>query len=352
MSDSDRTDALQGAVAAAFASGDPLCLRGGGSKDFYGRRPTGTVLEVAAHRGVVAYDPTELVLTARAGTPLETLEALLAAERQMLPFEPPHLGATATVGGTIACGLSGPRRPYAGAARDFVLGVRVVTGKGEVLRFGGQVMKNVAGYDVSRLMAGALGTLGVLLEVSVKVLPAPASEVTVVLEQGPAEALGAMNRLAGQPLPLSAAGHWDGRLHLRLSGSPTAVEEARRRLGGEAGPAGVWPDLREQCLPFFAGECPLWRVSVPPTAPPLDLPGEWILDWGGAQRWLRTDAEPQAVRVAAAGAGGHATLFRGGDRDADVFHPLGEGLAALHRRLKQAFDPRGILNPGRMYPGL
>ncbi len=350
--DADRTEGLREAVARAFADDTPLRIVGGDSKAFFGRRATGQALDVSGHRGTVAYEPSELVLTARAGTPLTEVETLLAGERQMLPFEPPHFGPGATLGGTIACGLSGPRRPYAGAARDFVLGVQVVNGRGEVLRFGGQVMKNVAGYDVSRLMVGALGTLGVLLEVSVKVLPAPAREVTLVLEADAPSAIETMNRLAGRPLPLTAACHAEGRLYLRLSGSESGVEAARSALGGETADGGFWETLREQQLPFFAGEGPLWRLSVPPTTPPLDLPGPMLLDWGGAQRWSRTDAGEARVRQVAGSAGGHATLFRGGHRDADVFHPLAPSLAALHRRLKAAFDPAGVLNPGRLYAGL
>ncbi|MCU0937315.1 MAG: glycolate oxidase subunit GlcE [Gammaproteobacteria bacterium] len=350
--DRDRTDALREAVARACAEQTPLRVRGGDSKAFYGRRTAGQTLDLADHRGIVAYEPSELVLTARAGTPLSEVEAALAAERQALPFEPPHFGPGATLGGTVACGLSGPRRPYAGATRDFVLGVQIVNGRGEVLRFGGQVMKNVAGYDVSRLMVGALGTLGVLLEVSVKVLPAPAREVTVALEANATAAIETMNRLAGRPLPLSAASHAAGRLYLRLSGSERGVEAARASLGGETTDGGFWEALREHRLPFFAGEGPLWRLSVPPTAPPLDLPGPTLLDWGGAQRWLRTEATAARVCAVAGSAGGHATLFRGGDRDGEVFHPLAPSIATLHRRLKAAFDPAGVLNPGRFYAEL
>jgi len=352
VSGTDLTDSLREAVAAANASSAPLRVRGGGSKDFFGRRAVGQPLAVTDHRGILAYEPSELVITARAGTRLAEIESTLTVHRQLLPFEPPCFGDTATLGGTIACGLSGPRRPYAGATRDFVLGVQVINGRGEILRFGGQVMKNVAGYDVSRLMTGALGTLGVLLEVSVKVLPAPAAEVTLVQEMDGGLAIETMNRLAGQPLPLSAACHLDGWLYVRLSGSASGVRAAGETLGGEAAPNDFWARLREHDLPFFAGDAPLWRLSVPPAHPPLALPGTWVLDWGGAQRWLRTGANSAAVRAAAAAAGGHATLFRGGDRDSEVFQPLPTGVAGLHRRLKTAFDPNGILNPGRYYPDL
>jgi glycolate oxidase FAD binding subunit len=292
-----------------------------------------------------------LVITARGGTPLRELEATLAEKGQMLPFEPPHFGPRATLGGTIACGLSGPRRPYAGAARDFVLGTRVLNGRGEILRFGGEVMKNVAGYDVSRLMVGALGTLGIMLDVSLKVLPKPVEEITLAQPGTAAEALEIMNRWAGQPLPLSA-GCFDGdRLYLRLSGAAAGVNAARALIGGDLvddGPA-FWDSLREHTHPFFRGAAPLWRLSVPPGAPPLPLSDETLYDWGGAQRWLETDETPDRIREVAAQVSGHATLFRGGDRSGEVFHPLARPLEALHRNLKQAFDPHGIFNPGRMY---
>ncbi len=306
---------------------------------------------MAAHRGVVSYEPTELVLTARAGTPLSEVAATLRESEQMLAFEPPHFGERATLGGAIASGLSGPSRPYAGAARDFVLGVVCINGQGEKLSFGGQVMKNVAGYDVSRLMAGAMGTLGVLLEISLKVLPQPASELTLALSMAADEALSIMNSWAGQPLPISAACHDGDVLRVRLAGSDHGIRSAREKIGGEEIADGddFWTDLREQRLAFFADDAPLWRLSVPAAAPLSSLSGKWLLDWGCAQRWLISDLPAQTMREAASAVGGHALLFRGGDRNGEVFHPLAAPVAALHRRLKHAFDPKGILNPGRMY---
>ncbi len=347
----DRADELQQAVRRALAQGRPLALTGGGSKGFYGGEPVGEPLSVSGHTGVVNYEPRELVLTARAGTPLEEIESLLAGEGQMLAFEPPRFGAGATLGGTVACGLSGPRRPWSGAVRDFVLGVRMINGRGERLRFGGEVMKNVAGYDVSRLMCGALGTLGLLLEVSLKVLPRPEAEVTLVQERGEEEAIELMNRWSGEPLPLSAACHDGLHLHVRLSGSPTAVAAARRRLGGDPMEDGerFWESLREQRHPFFQGNKPLWRLSVPAATPPLALPGRQLVDWGGAQRWLVSDVPVEEIRHQAAAVGGSATSFRGGDRG-HAFHPLPAPLKRLQRRIKRAFDPRGIFNPGRLYP--
>ncbi len=349
----DRTEALLERVRQALDSGRPLAIEGGGTKAFYGRVPRGEPLSLAGHAGVVNYEPRELVLTARAGTPLAEIEDLLAEEGQMLAFEPPRFGAAATLGGAVAAGLSGPRRPWAGAARDFVLGVKMINGRGEVLRFGGEVMKNVAGYDLSRLQCGALGTLGVLLEVSLKVLPRPEEELTLVQVAQPEEALERMNRLAGRPLPLSGA-CFDGlHLHLRLSGTPTAVAAGRRRLGGEVLEKGAsfWASVKEQRHPFFDDPRPLWRLSLPSTAPWFELPGKQLVEWGGALRWFRSDAPAEQVRARAESLGGSATLFRDGDREAP-FHPLPAPLLALHRRLKAAFDPRGIFNPGRLYPEL
>jgi glycolate oxidase FAD binding subunit len=351
---SDLTGQFQETVRNALAQGAPLDLQGSGSKRFYGREARGAPLALGEHRGIINYEPKELVLTARCGTPLAELEALLAAQGQMLAFEPPHFGDNATLGGTIACGFSGPRRPYAGSARDFVLGVRIINGRGEVLRFGGEVMKNVAGYDVSRLMTGALGTLGLILDVSLKVLPRPEEEITLVQERGPDEAIRIMNEWAALPLPLSAACYDGLHLQVRLSGTPTAVAAAHERIGGEslADSAAFWQDLREQRHGFFSSEKPLWRLSLPSHASHLSLSGKQFIDWGGAQRWLIPDADAETVRKAAARLGGHATLFRGGDHSGEVFHPLPEPLSVLHRNLKRSFDPDGIFNPGRLYRDL
>ena len=349
--DKDISKRLQERVTAAFDSDTPLAVVGGGSKSFLGREPRGEPLQLGEHRGIVSYQSTELVITARAGTPLSDIEAALADSRQMLPFEPPHFGETATLGGTVACGLSGPRRPYAGAARDYVLGMSVINGRGDILRFGGQVMKNVAGFDVSRLMTGALGTLGVQLEISLKVLPRPALEITLVQERTDAEALVVMNHWAGQALPLSATCYDGDHLYVRLSGAESAVESARRRMGGDVlnGAETFWSGVREHHHGFFAGETPLWRLAGPPATPPLALPGKQLLEWGGAQRWLTGEVDGPAVRRLVTEAGGHAALFRGGDRGKERFHPLPQTVSDLHRRLKHAFDPKGILNPGRMY---
>lgn len=374
----DLTQFLAAQVIKAQALGLPLRIQGGGTKAWLGRKVVGEGLEVAGHRGILSYEPTELVITARAGTPLGEIEDALAERGQWLAFEPPHFDAgpeaegrpgpdsVATLGGTIACGLAGPARPYAGAARDFVLGVRIINGRGEVLRFGGEVMKNVAGYDLSRLMAGAQGTLGVLLEVSLKVLPSPATELTLALELGAGEAIEHFNRWAGQPLPLNAACHDGECAYVRLAGSEAAVRVARGRLGGEevvAG-AGFWRGVRELSHPFFRDPAPLWRLSVPPTLAHDVTWGRQFIDWGGAQRWVQGD---QPLWSLAQAMGGHATFYghqpsyrtpdqgsgEVGERPGgQVFQPLPPALLALHQRLKAALDPRGILNPGRLYPDL
>lgn len=349
----DLTVSLQQQIQAAYAGKTPLKIVGGNSKAFYGRMTNGTELHVSGHSGVISYEPTELVITARAGTPLDEIEATLASQGQMLPFEPPHWGPTATLGGTVACNLSGPRRAYAGSARDFVLGCRIINGRGEVMHFGGEVMKNVAGYDVPRLMTGALGTLGVLLEISLKVLPVPQHDLTLVQPCTLDEAISRMNLRAARPVPLSASAWLDGQLYLRFSGADSAVAAVRARELGDmlADAAAFWQSLRELNLPFFASTDRLWRVALPQTAAQPDLPGEWLVEWGGAQRWLRSTADAADIRARAAGLGGHATLIHGGDRNGAVFQPLPPVLWQLHQRLKQAFDPAGILNPGRMYEG-
>lgn len=346
------------AIVAASAAGTPLRLRGGGSKDWYGQQLAGDLLDTRGYTGIIDYEPTELVITARCGTPLAEIEAALAARNQMLAFEPPHFGPGATVGGTVACALSGPRRATAGAVRDFVLGAVLMDGHGERLAFGGQVMKNVAGYDVSRLLAGSLGTLGLILEVSLKVLPLPLREATLQFDCAEIAALRMMNDWAGKPLPISASCWHDGVLTLRLSGAEAAVTAAQASLGGTlVAPAAAsvfWTALREQTHDFFAGAGSLWRLSLPPHASAVILKGRQLIEWGGAQRWLKLDGDADAagaqrIRQTVAAAGGHATLFRGGDKAVGVFHPLAPAVALIHQRLARSFDPAGIFNPHRMY---
>lgn len=346
---------LSARIAEAARDRAPLSICGGSSKAFYGRPQAGEPLHVGGYSGIVDYEPSELVVTAKAGTRLADLERALTERGQMLAFEPPYFAPDATVGGCVAAGLSGPRRAFVGSVRDFVLGARILDGRGRDLSFGGRVIKNVAGYDVSRLMAGALGTLGVITEVSFKVLPIPVEERQLEFECAPDEAIRRVNEWGGKSLPLSATWYSGGRLRVRLSGAKAAVSAASASLGGltESFGADFWRQVREHELDAYridpAGNAALWRLSVPSTAPVLSLPGEQTVEWGGAQRWLKSTADAAAIRSAAARAGGHATLFRAPRPADDVFHPLAPGIDHLQRNLKKAFDPIGILNPGRMY---
>jgi len=361
-------------VRQARQTGRPMEIRGAGSKAFYGNRPVGEPLDVRALRGISSYEPSELVVTVRAGTPVQELEAVLAEEGQWLAFEPPRLAPGdaqalrgGTVGGMVAAGLAGPSRASAGGVRDFVLGATLLNGRAEVLSFGGQVMKNVAGYDVSRVLAGSMGILGVICEVSLKVLPKPVAQRTLRFEMDEATAIQRLQTLGGQPLPLSASAWWEGMLVLRLAGAQAAVASAARQLGGEpiepAMADAFWLGLRDQTDEFFAGAeqavargVHLWRLSVPAGTPPLKLGGQHLIEWGGAQRWVCTPAPATAVREAARLAGGHAVLYRSGDAALRAtlgsFAPLSAPLERLHSELKKAFDPDGIFNPGRLYAGL
>jgi glycolate oxidase FAD binding subunit len=366
------------AVQTARSERRSLALQGGGTKSFYGPPGRGEPFDLRALRGISSYEPSELVVTVRAGTPLAELEAALAEKGQCLPFEPPRFGVDSqagTVGGMVAAGLAGPARASSGGVRDFVLGATLLNGRGEVLSFGGQVMKNVAGYDVSRLLAGSMGVLGIVCEVSLKVLPQPVATRTLHFERDEATALQQLNRWAGQPLPLSASAWWRGALVLRLAGARAAVEAAAQRLVSQDGghpiePAAAeafWTGLRDHTDEFFRdsaaslqGGASLWRVSVPSTAAPLALQGDQLIEWGGAQRWWVTRDAAARVREVAAAAGGHACVFRAGGAAQDrvvagaghVLAPLSPTLLALHRRLKQAFDPDAVFNPGRLHPDL
>jgi glycolate oxidase FAD binding subunit len=350
----------QDRIRQAAAQGTLLRICGGGSKDFYGNPTEGEILDTRACAGIVDYQPTELVLVARSGTPLVEIEATLSAAGQMLAFEPPHFGPGATLGGAIAAGLAGPRRPYAGAVRDLMLGVKIIDGTGALMNFGGRVMKNVAGFDVARLMAGALGTLGVLTEVALKCLPVSKAETTLAFDCGADAAIRMINEWSGKPLPLTATCFWRGTLAVRLSGAAPAVTQAMRTMGGKtvanAGP--FWESVREQSHGFFNADPKvprrLWRLSVKATAPYTDLSGDQLIEWGGALRWLwqNASADPAPVRKWAMGHGGHATLFRGPFTAPGVFQPLSPPLAQIHERLKATFDPHRIFNRGRLYADL
>ncbi len=403
-------------VSEAVANMTPMSIRGGNTKGWYGHRAAGSEpgvrVDTRAHAGIVDYEPSELVIVARAGTPLQDVEALLAEHRQMLPFEPPHFalplasgaardsasksdvgsdakasdtisharpasGRGATLGGCVAAGLSGPRRMAAGAVRDFVLGARVIDGRGQHLSFGGRVMKNVAGYDVSRALAGSLGTLGVITEVSLKVLPRPVQSMTLCFAIGEQAALDKLNQWGGLPVAISASawrpdasmkagGARNGRLMVRLEGSESAVLSGIRRIGGldvdQREAAAYWIGLREQTEAFFASrppEVPLWRIALPSIAPPLDAARlgfeDQLIEWGGALRWIATKVDGATIREAATLLGGHATLWRASDAlkaQYGVFSPLSAPLMAIHRRLKAEFDPDRLFNRGRLYPEL
>jgi len=350
-----RLDDLRAVIRTAHDSGTALRLRGGGSKDFYGGMLAGEVFDVAAYRGIVAYESSELYITARCGTPLAEIEAVLAEQGQMLAFEPPHFGA-ATIGGCVAAGLAGPRRQQAGAVRDFVLGAKLIDGTGQVLDFGGQVMKNVAGYDVSRLLAGSLGTLGLIAQLTLKVLPRPVAEATLCFALDEAEAIARLNAWGGQPLPVSGSFWAAGQLFLRLSGARAAVDAACTRLGGEKLEAAgaFWLAVREQTHPAFTGQL-LWRLALPSTTVPLAIDGLRAVEWGGGLRWYAGDVSPAVLREVAQRAGGHAVLYRAPESQRcleGAFAPLSPALLGVHRRLKNIFDPQGILNPGRLYAEL
>jgi len=351
---------LRERLLVARSERTPLRLQGSGTKSFYGEGAdecavyAGIPVDLQGYRGIIDYEPSELVITARCGTPLSEIEAALDAQNQFLGFEPPAFGADPTLGGIIAAGLSGPRRMQAGAARDFVLGATLLAADGELLRFGGQVMKNVAGFDVSRLLCGSLGIFGIITELSLKVLPKPHTEETLRLEMSSREAIDAFNRWGGQPLPISAAAWHEGAAWVRLSGAVPAVQAARTLIGGDRVfpvlASKWWDALRQYTHPIYH-EASVWRLSVPSTTPPLELAGEPLIDWGGALRWYAGALQAPDVRRVASAAGGTAMRWRGpgtGSR----FHPLPPALTEIHRRLKQSFDPEGIFNPGRLLAGL
>jgi glycolate oxidase FAD binding subunit len=364
-------------IRASSADKTPLRIRGGGTKDFLADQLQGEVLDMTALRGIVSYEPSELVVTVKAGTPLAELEAALAEQGQCLPFESPRYGATiagqGTVGGMVAAGLSGPARASVGAVRDYVLGVQMLNGRAEHLTFGGQVMKNVAGYDMSRLLAGSWGMLGVITEVSLKVLPVAPAEATLCFAMGQAEALAQLNHWGGEPLPLNAsawvsqAEHYANQpmLFVRLRGAVAAVEAACKKMLQQhpgtrmdnAKAQADWTMCRDMQLPFFSPppgqDACLWRISLPQTAPVLDLPYPTLIEWHGAQRWLwAPHSEGENLREAVQLLGGKTTLFiaaRAYNHWANSrFNPLKPPLDRIHRQLKAEFDPAGIFNPGRL----
>jgi glycolate dehydrogenase FAD-binding subunit len=352
----DDSEALKKQILNARKKHQKLNIVGGGTKGFMGRESDSDAetLSLAEHTGIVEYYPVELIMTARAGTPISVIETVLAEEGQCLHFEPPRFGDASTLGGTLACNLSGPARPWSGSVRDQVLGIRLLNGKGEHLRFGGQVMKNVAGYDVSRLQAGAMGTLGAITEISLKVMPMPASSMTLVEEMPIEDVVKYMNQRAGESKPITAAAWVDGKVYLRLSGAKSAVEATAEKWSGEVMEQGdaFWQQLQHMQHDFFAGDEPLWRFSVGSTAVNPELDGPWLIDWAGSQRWYRGEADMAQIETMAQRAGGQVSLFRGGDRSDEVMHHQPQALQTIQKRLKESFDPDGIFNPGRLYSWL
>ena len=367
----DTPHALIDQVRAAVAARTPLRIRGGDTKAFHGEPVSGQPLDTRAFSGIVAHEPSELVITVRAGTPLAEVEAALAEKGQHLPFDPPHFGAGSTIGGAVAAGLAGPARATAGGVRDYVLGAQFINGQAEWLTFGGQVMKNVAGYDISRALAGSMGTLGVITHLSLKVLPVAPAEATLVFKLGQHDALEQLHRWGGQPLPLNAscwvkddtAADRPELLFVRLRGAVAAVEAACERLAREAGGQRMdnaqsgpdWAACRDQTLPFFQPPSPelcLWRLSLPQTAPVLELPFAQLIEWQGAQRWLWAPASAATpIRAAAARMQGHATLFRAGADGAPGvrrFDAESPALQTITKRLREAFDPLGLFNQNKM----
>lgn len=348
--DKDQSKSLQDRLLQAIGDKTPVAIKGRGSKGFYGDPVMGEALPVADHCGILNYEPKELVMTARAGTLLRDIEAVLAENNQMLAFEPPYYGADATLGGTIACGFSGPNRAYSGSARDYVLGARIINGKAQILRFGGEVMKNVAGYDISRLMVGARGTLGLLLDISLKTLPRPEAQASYVMDCDQQSALDKMNQLACGKLPISASAYGDGRLRVRFSGIKRAIGDLQNSLGMDLmngdDAAEFWHGLKEHKTPFFdQNKSPLWRISLPQTAPAMFETSDQIIEWGGALRWIKTDLEADKIYDLANQAGGHACLFyKHKPLNHSVFHPQSTAHQMLARRIKYAFDPDQILN--------
>ncbi len=349
------SDQLVSQIETAYANQTPINIHGAGSKSFLGypAPEEATSIDLTPHHGIVEYDPAELVLVARAGTPLHEVERVLAANQQMLGFEPPYIPSGATLGGAVAAGLAGPRRPYAGGVRDFILGIKFINGQGHIIESGGKVMKNVAGFDLFRPMAGSMGTLGVILEVSLRVIPQPERETTLVIEEADeVTAIRKMNHWIGKTQLISAS-CWDGKqIQVRLSGSTAGIEHAWSHIGGELNSEPpYWEQLNNFELDFYQTKKPLWRISVAPMSKPLGKNLDQLIDWGGAQRWIKTSASADTIRSRAERLGGHAVCYQD-DTRIPTFHPLKPTLLAANQRFKKALDPAGILNPGRIHPEL
>ena len=357
MSTSDLIRDWQEKIRQAQSAKTPLHIVGSGSKQFYGPRCTGEELNVQANQGIVDYEPSELVVTVKGGTRLSELEKALAERGQFLAFEPPHFGENATVAGAIASGLAGPRRASVGALKDFILGVKIIDGQGQHLTFGGQVMKNVAGYDVSRLIAGSFGALGIIDELSIKVLPIPEASTTLALDVDQAKALNLFNTYAGQPLAISATAWVDNVAYIRLSGAQEAIDAGVAKIGGTLVAANeadaLWQNIREQKHAWFNADKPgnLWRLAVPSTSDVLSEFDSVFVEWGGALRWVYSSAPEAEIRAIVSKVGGNANVFRANGAVESHFHPLSAPMLRIQQRIKTAFDPAGILNAGRLYSG-
>ena len=348
---SDISQQIQHQISEANTSKVALKIQSGNSKPYYGRNITGEVLDVSSHTGIISYEPTELFITARSGTTLEEIENTLNEQHQQLAFEPPRFSQSATIGGTVACNLSGPSRAYLGACRDYVLGCHIVNGKAEKLKFGGEVMKNVAGYDASRLMCGAHGTLGVLLDVSLKVIPKPAYTLSLSFECNTHQAMKLMHTWVNESHPLSATYYNGKTLVARLSGNKSAVKSSHQKMGGDLlNDDGLfWQDVKEQENVFFNSNSPIWRISLASNTSEIALQGETLYEWGGALRWFKSNEEDSNIRDCVESLGGHASLVKNNPGNIEPFHPLNKSLHQIQKNIKQAFDPNNILNAGRMY---
>ena len=360
LPDNDVSLSLQNTIQNAITEKSSVYIHGGNSKLFYGNIVDAPALDVSQHTGIIDYDPTELCITVRAGTLLSDIEKTLAAENQILPFEPPQYTSKATIGGAIAAGISGPRRAYSGSIRDAILGVKIINGHGEIVTFGGQVMKNVAGYDLSRMMVRSQGTLGVILEVSIRLLPKPKNEITICLEGSQSFAIDFFQASRTKQMPITASAWCNEQTFLRLSGSEKVLADQLKKLIKEnkaspvKDPKNFWNDIRDHKHPFFETTSKsLWRWSLPPASEELvQMNDNQLIEWGGAQRWITTNSPANLIHNSANSRKGYATLFKGGLPETPSFHKLDDNLMKLHKQLKHNMDPHGIFNPGRMYSGL